>query len=343
MAERYKKLAPLEGPQWSEGSPVVIEKGALLRDGSRNQNLLQLRLRNTQDKPLKAVVLDVDMFDVTSHSLGRIHCSFLDLEAGKGASFGDDTPIWLDDQTARGFRFFVSSVVFSDGSTLGEGSEMESVGETVELAALGDLQDQFAREIALLNAKVVPQVLTTNYGPLWGCTCGAVNGTSEPACASCGLGYEQQLAIADPAYLETQAATYRDQQAELASHTAQVQKREARKKVWSFIAAGVLGVALLGGVWYAAMGRSVTYYVDAPSSSALVTYTSTFGRVVQGKVSTPWKQTVPMWKGSFISITADDAEKPRQAPALRVTVDDTEFYGLPNESEVFTSIYGTCP
>lgn len=349
MTERFKKLVSLPGPQWSQESPIVIEKGALLRDGSRNQNLLQLRLRNIQEKPLKAVVMDVAMFDVLNKSLGSVQCSFLDLEATKGASFGDDTPIWLDDETARSFRFTLSDVVFSDGSSWSGSLEMQVVGETHALAVLGDLQDQFAREVALLNPSVVPEVMTTSYGALWRCTCGAVNDSSETACAACGIGYERQRAIADPAYLEANAVAYRERQVALADETARTLNRESRKKRMRLAVTCAVGLVVLGGLYLGVNGRLVTFYVDSPSSKAQLTYVGSFQRNVQETVSTPWQKTVPMLKGATVFMSATDDVDPEDKPEVRITVNGSDYYGSDYLNDLYDSdpigktVAGSCP
>ena len=222
MAERYKRLMSFDRPMGCPDCPVVIEKGALLSDSLTSRNLLQLRLRNVQAKPLKAVVLDIGLADVTNTGLGTTQFSYLDLDVPNGGSFGEDTPVGLDDKTARGFRYFLSSVVFQDGSKWSSTSAMAEMGPANGLESLGQLKGQYIREIARLAPRVVPQVLPTELDGLWYCTCGAMNALSNASCSSCGLGHEAQKAAADMEYLAQQQSAFeeratREREAQLAS------------------------------------------------------------------------------------------------------------------------------
>ena len=205
MAERFHRLLSLDGPLWSPGSPAAIEKGALLRDVSRNQNLLQLKLKNIQKRPLKAVVLEIGFLDVAGGTLGAIQHSYLDLSAGNGTTFGEDAPEYLADETARGFRFRVASVVFSDGTTWSSDVVMEPIAHADSLDGLGDLKEQFLREMRTADGVALPIVLPTDRGGLWYCTCGALNDASNTDCSTCGRIHVAQVAAIDRDFLQAQS------------------------------------------------------------------------------------------------------------------------------------------
>lgn len=219
MADRYKKLLAIEGPLWRDGSPFAIQKGALLLDGVKNQALLQLRLKNIQSKPLKAVVVAVELADITGNSLGEARCTYLDLNAVNGESFGESIPVYLDDLTARGFRFRVSSAVFSDGSTWDSDTFFSQVPAANSLDGFGDLKQQFTRDISELKSGVTAQVMPTDLEGVWYCACGALNAVHNEACSTCGLGHAQQ-----------HAATNRDLLSKHSEAAAEAQRAETERK-----------------------------------------------------------------------------------------------------------------
>lgn len=57
MSERYSKLFTLPPNLYSEGAPVVIAAGALLKDNETGKVLAQLKIQNISDKPIKAVTV----------------------------------------------------------------------------------------------------------------------------------------------------------------------------------------------------------------------------------------------------------------------------------------------
>ena len=228
MSTRYKKLLSFEKPLWAEGSPLIINKGALLADTVRGQNLLQLKLTNVQARPLSAVILGLELADVKGDSLESVEHSYLDLNVKAGESFGEDVPIWLADETARSYRFSVSTVKFADGGVWTGSPIAEEIGEPEWLDSLGSLKDQFLREISHQNTSVVPQVLPTESGGLWYCTCGAVNAASSIECHSCGLGWSDQHAVSERGYLEARSAAHLEQQ-RLEEEKAARKLEEARR------------------------------------------------------------------------------------------------------------------
>ena len=83
MSERYTRLFALEENLYSDGSPVVISAGALLKDNQTGAVLAQLKIRNIGGKTIKAAAVRITCFDTVGKPLeGTAEKEYLDLAAG---------------------------------------------------------------------------------------------------------------------------------------------------------------------------------------------------------------------------------------------------------------------
>lgn len=115
MSERYSRLFSLPTNLYTEGSPVLIAAGALLKDNHTNKVLVQLKFRNISPKSIKSVKVKVNAYDTAKGQLDGIDTfSYLDLSVAANEEFGQSTPIHLPDATTRSFNVEILSVVYSD-------------------------------------------------------------------------------------------------------------------------------------------------------------------------------------------------------------------------------------
>ena len=117
MSERYSKLFALSENLYSAGAPVVIAAGALQKDNQTGKVFAQLKIRNIQDKAIKAITVKITPFDTAGRPLGgTIDYQYLDLSAARDVDFGQKTPVMLKEAITRSFAVSVSEVIFSDNS-----------------------------------------------------------------------------------------------------------------------------------------------------------------------------------------------------------------------------------
>ncbi len=186
MSERYTRLFALEENLYSEGSPVVLSAGALLKDNQTGAVLAQLKIKNIGDKRIKAAAVRIACFDTLGKPLeGVVEKEYLDLDAGRGTEFGQKTLISLPDASARSFSVSVAWVAFSDNTVWNaSGEALSALPKPTSLSeVLGDeeLVKQYRVKYGA-GAKTFPQ----KHKDLWFCACGALNRTDEEACHVCG-------------------------------------------------------------------------------------------------------------------------------------------------------------
>ena len=242
MSERFTRLFALPEEQYAEGSPLLIEAGALLLDNQNGRLIAQLKLKNLGEMVVQAVKIRLWLQDPAGRPLGEpLVYNYLDQSAGRGDSFGAKNPIPVTESSTRIFRAELLEVIFADGSlwTAPEGAVWTSLpaGETLE-SALGD--PELCKQLQLergADCRFVP----TRHGDLWRCACGEVE-RGEP-CPACGKGFfEIDLAALTAAKDERLAA-----EKIAAEKAAKEQKKKKKKRIWGIIIAATALVLLFVG------------------------------------------------------------------------------------------------
>lgn len=96
MEKRYTRLYSINGPLYSNGSPVLISAGALLNDHVTGKVLSQLKFRNISLKKIKALKIEVTPKDTVGRNLGdSVVYQYLDLHIKRDEEFGQKEAIYL--------------------------------------------------------------------------------------------------------------------------------------------------------------------------------------------------------------------------------------------------------
>lgn len=249
MSERYSKLFALSENLYSLNAPVVIAAGALQKDNQTGKVFAQLKIRNIQDKVIKAATVKLTPFDTVGNPLdGTIDYQYLDISAGRDDDFGQKTPVMFKDTVTRSYSVSVSEVIFSDNSIWTASNEAwEPLSAPVGLESAFHYDSELAKQYRLKYGADCKCVLSTEKD-LWRCACGAINRNNEKYCHKCQkeatalatLNMDELKADRD----ERLAAEQRKAAEEAAAVEAQAKKR---KKI-AIIAAPILVVLIVAAV-----------------------------------------------------------------------------------------------
>ena len=220
MYERYSRLYAMPERLYTEGAPVMILAGALLKDNQTGRILAQLKFRSLSTVAIRALKISLRALDVTGSELcGVPEQQYLDLDVRLGASFGEKTAVFLPDSVTRSFSCACTAAVFADGSswTAVEGTEWEPIRSQERLnEALGALAEQYRRETFARAEYVV-----TDDRGLRLCACGTPNPKTKAACMSCGSDHGKLLAALDIKTLRAHADEFAAEKARKATEEAQ--------------------------------------------------------------------------------------------------------------------------
>ena len=229
--ERYTSLYRLPENQYSAGSPVLLEAGALLKDSRTGAVLVQLKMRSVSAKPIRAVMVAVDAFDVSGAPLeGVAEYQYLDLSVPRDEPFGQHQAIVLPDANTLRASVRCTRVVFADGTSweADPSAVWSPLPErtTLEEALSPELAEQYRRDTAAC-AQMLPQ----RCGSLWSCACGALNSAEEKVCHRCGLSLDAQLAALDETALREHLAAHKEAEAKKAEELCRQEKeRQAQRR-----------------------------------------------------------------------------------------------------------------
>ena len=191
MSERYKRLFSLPENLHADGAPVIVSAGALLQDTENGKAIAQLKIRNINEKNIKAVKVRINLLDTVGRPLDSdVEYQFLDLDVRRDEFFGGKTAIFLENEAVRSFSVSVEEVAFADNSiwTAEKDAKWESIPKASERKPFEDreLEKQFAIHYGSdwkFNA--------AKANDLWFCSCGAINSSDEAACHSCKRTFAQ--------------------------------------------------------------------------------------------------------------------------------------------------------
>ena len=253
MAERYQTIFKLPDALLLEGSPVLIEAGALLKDNETGSILAQLKLKNITFTPIISCKVNIRAFEPNgAETAGIDSFAYMDLDVPTSGVFGTQTPITMPDRQARRIEPCVTEVVFADGRVWNtEPSAWNAVAlhrSLVTALSNTDMLKQYESDVNG-DARFVPEV----RDGLFFCTCGEINPGTAVSCSKCGRSYRSLREAMDADTLrEHLTAKQQKEAAEQAAAAAAQEKKQKRIRKISLIAGGsaaVIAAAVLLSVY----------------------------------------------------------------------------------------------
>lgn len=235
---RYEVLKRLDNYQYTEGCPVFITGGNLLKDTQAGKIFIQLRFKNNSAKEIAAVIISVKCMDIEGEELEGIgKFRYLDLNAACGSTFGDQQTVSCPDSDTRKCIIDIVKVIFTDETQwkCPENSEkivfglQERLTEWKNSRYIPYLRTEMAQNgHNVPNTVYVPKI----FGDHWICTCGAVN-RSEEKCACCGSTAEDLMPYFEEENIEVLKEKIREEQLRRKMEAEENERRaqEERNKV----------------------------------------------------------------------------------------------------------------
>lgn len=192
MAERYEKVFSQADNLYCTSAPLVLEKGALLKDGLTQNIVAQLKFKSIQDKVIKAVTVKILSYDTLGKPLKEeTQYQYLDLFVKRDESFGEQVPIIVMNSQTRSYQIIVSQVIFVN-NTIWTGNEvwtpLAQAPSCNKVFQEPELCKQYAIEFGSKKGQ-----MHCFQRDLFICACGAINRLDEEKCHQCGLPKEKLL------------------------------------------------------------------------------------------------------------------------------------------------------
>ena len=202
--------------QYAEGSPILLEACALYRDNVTNSCIAQLKWKNIDSHQIRAIMIELDVYDTFNQKLAPVHYQYDGLSAPQGAEFGEKTPIIIPGTKTVKYNVLLKAVSFSD-ETVWRSEKNDSFvtlpaskPQEFEEELLGQLKRDLAKQGNTDAASYSPQ----NAMGLWQCGCGSWQYAASP-CLKCGITQAALEDLSDEAVLDEHLAAYKEEQERL--------------------------------------------------------------------------------------------------------------------------------
>lgn len=184
MAERYKRIYDLGGARYADDAPVLICAGALLQDKISRSALVQLKLKNIDEREITTVKLRISPYDAADRPLETVEYSYQKIKVLRDQDFGMKTAIIIPDQRACSFDVDVLEVIFADKSCWdGSESKWSSIKSPRSMDQVFD-DKELSAQFAIRYGSDCTHFPEEDRG-LWFCACGLINHNDESKCHSC--------------------------------------------------------------------------------------------------------------------------------------------------------------
>lgn len=229
--KRYSNLFRLPDKLYTQGSPILIAAGALLKDNQTGNILAQIKFCSLSNKGIKAVKVRIRAFDVVGAEIqGISEYQYLDLSAPRNAEFGQKTAIPLPNPITRSFSVACTSVIFSDNSAweAEENAVWEPLPKQQNLENLiRNLAQQYRRDTSIQS-----HLEPLEYSDLWICSCGAVNRRRESQCCCCRVNRNTIFSALNAESLTQNQSQFEAKEAERRTiQERETKKRQQKKKI----------------------------------------------------------------------------------------------------------------
>lgn len=269
MGERYQCLFRLQDNLYSDGSPVIVAAGALLKDNNDGRILAQLKLQSISPLRVRACKVTLTAYEPNGCVAETIdNFQYLDLNVNRDEYFGQKVPVYFRSASVRKYSVAVTVVVFSNGSVWSN-----PVSAWTQLPAPKPLKRK------LQDAEMVKQynidsggeslIVPERINSLWYCACSSINLPSEDYCHNCRRSYSNLISALDKDVLaDHMERRHKKEESDRRKQAAiDAQNARKRKKMYGLFAclAAVIVILIIGLTVY-------TQYIDPVILSPMRTY-----------------------------------------------------------------------
>lgn len=171
---------------YSEGSPIVVVSGRVVKDETTFQNKIILNLRNISSRNIVAVTMRALLLNTASEVIAYQDLNYSDFRVADNMDFGDKLHFVLPPVVFSNITLMLTGVYFEDGYVMNSELYFLDVIPTPELISVGLKDDKLSKLYRQRFGANATKQFTT-YKDLWICTCGAIHKNDMAFCSECGV------------------------------------------------------------------------------------------------------------------------------------------------------------
>lgn len=268
MTSRFQEVFRLPSQQYIEGSPVIIEAGALQKDEQTGKILAQIKIKNISPNIIVGCKVFIRAFELSGAELQGIDSfSYLDISVARGGDFGTKVPVFLPNDLTRKFSVAVTEVLFNDNTMWkSDPVEWKSIPKQNRIESVlqnTDLTEEYKIE-AGDNAEYYPEI----SNGLFLCTCGNINMDASSPCFRCHRKYDALMHILDAEKLSNnrkerlEKERQKKEKEEQVAALIEAEKKEKKQGIKKRIFIVAIPSILLAGVIFFVANRYIRPEID---------------------------------------------------------------------------------
>lgn len=214
--QRLEVLKKKTEAQYAIGSPILLEASALYLDRGTNNCIAQLKWKNIDSRPIKAVMIELVCYDTFNQKLEPVHFQYDGLLVTQGSEFGSKTPIMIKNNKVVKYDVLLKAVSFSD-ETIWRSEEdaiFEALPESKPQKLEGEILDQLKRDLSNQGNKNAASFSSQRAMGLWQCGCGSWQ-YADSQCLKCRITQKTLEEASDESVLAKHLITYKEEQERL--------------------------------------------------------------------------------------------------------------------------------
>lgn len=212
--QRLEVLMKSTDALYSKGSPIILEACALYLDRTTNNCIAQLKWRNIDSRPIKAVMIEIDGFDAFNQPLEPFTYQYDRLQTSQGKTFGEKVPVTIPSNNTVRFDIRLKAVSFVEGNVWEGDAPFSALPQPRNNTISPELLEQYKRDLRESGCESAAKYEPQKFDGLWQCGCGSWQ-TIGNKCLNCGASWDILKEISDERALVTHLEEYEKEQARL--------------------------------------------------------------------------------------------------------------------------------
>lgn len=253
--ERYKIINQINCKLYNKETPVIIDNFTTLEDLYTDKEVFSITIRNIGKKIIQYIAFNTEFYDDLGNVKDNKQYVFENLELktnGEKTFICDFDSLKVDKKDMP--KIIICKIRFETSEKIEKNLILEDLIDIDSLENLGNLKEQYKREIREINNSINITTKYHDYEKYWHCVCGNYYFNDMNNCPSCKIKKEDLEKITNKNYLEEKLKEYEQKQAEIREKTIQTAKKAGNKTIKITI---IIIIAIIIGIIAFMIGKDI--------------------------------------------------------------------------------------
>ncbi len=254
--ERYEVIRKSNEEMYHKELPIIVKELNTAKDVYTGKEVIDITIRNIGNKTIKAVDFYIEFFDNLNTLKDKKQYTFENLEL----TINTETNFICDVNSTKVNmkdipKIKIYEIRFADNEKITQEYVLEDLKNTDEVDKLGELANQYKREVKEIKSGINVKAYYHDFGDYWHCVCGNYYFKDVNTCPDCNIEKNKLVQITDKKYLTKRLEEYEKKQEEIKEKTIQGAKKVGNKTLKIAI---IIVIAVIIGVIAFFIGKDMS-------------------------------------------------------------------------------------